>query len=235
MLAPPTRLMGVRRRREQLIFSSGLNTATLVDAVREGRPDVADVALEVGASAARLGVPLHEVLDLMERAYAGCEPSFEATRAAVLAWAEGALLLHADVSCEDPLTSLASPAYLRSRLAELYRGAERDGRRVAETSALVVVELARSRLGHELEKSLDALDVAEALRAVFAGDETVALMSPRRFAALVRRERADVLTLSLLRILLERALGDDLHARMWVEELPRSSDGVACVLAGLSE
>ena len=217
------------------MFGSGLDIAPLADAVRDGRPDVADVALEVGASAARLGVPLHEVLDHVERAYAGRPPSFEATRAAVLAWAECALVLDADISCEDPLTSLATTAYVRSRLAEIYRGAERDGDRVAETSALVVVELPRSQMGHELEQSIRALDVAEALRRVFAGDETVAQVSSRRFVALVRRERADVLAMSLLRILLERALGGDLHPRMWIEELPSSADGVAWVLAGLSE
>ena len=214
---------------------SGLDIALLTDAVRDGRPDVADVALEVGASAARLGVPLHEVLDHVERAFAGREPSFEATRAAVLAWADWALVLNADVSCEDALTSLATPAYVRSRLAEIYRGAERDGHRVADRSAIVVVELSRGHAGHELEMSLRALNVAEAMRAVFAGDETVAQMSQHRFAALVGRERTDVMSMSLLRILLERALGSDLHPRLWVEELPPSADGVARVLAGLSE
>ena len=43
----------------------------LVDAVRDGGPDVGAVAHEVGASAAARGVPLHEVIDLVERAYAG--------------------------------------------------------------------------------------------------------------------------------------------------------------------
>src|SRR5215212_8815409 len=208
------------------MFSSGLDDELLADAVRESRPDIAEIALEVGASAARLGAPLHEVMDHVERAYAGQEPSFAATRAAVLAWAEWALVLHADVSCEDPLTSLATTAYVRSRLAEIYRGAERDGRRVAEQSALVVVELPRAYAGHEIEQSLRALDVAEAMRAVFAGDETVARMSPRRFAALVGRERTDVLTMRLLRILLERALGEQLQPRLWVEELPSAADGI---------
>lgn len=216
------------------MLSSGLDEALLADAVRDGRPDVADVALEVGASAARLGVPLHEVLDHVERAFAGREPSFEATRAAVLAWADEALVLHADISCEDPLTSLATTAYLRSRIAEVYRGADRDGHLVADRTALVVVELP-GRRGHDIEQSLRALDVAEAMRAVFAGDETVAQMSPRRFAALVGRERADVLSMSLLRILLERTLGSQVHPRLWVEELPPSADGIARVLAGLSE
>ncbi|KAA1397694.1 hypothetical protein [Aeromicrobium ginsengisoli] len=217
------------------MFSSGVDDVLLADAVRDGRPDVADVALVVGASAARLGVPLHEVMDHVERAFAGQPPSFEATRAAVLAWADEALVLRADISCEDPLTSLATTAYVRSRLAEIYRGAERDGHLVAHRTVLVVVELPRASSGHELEQSLRALDVAEAMRAVFAGDETVARVSPRRFAALVGRGRADVLTLSMLRILLERALGEDAQPRLWVEELPPAVEGVARVLAGLSE
>jgi len=217
------------------MLSSGLDDVLLAEAVRDGRPDIADVALEVGASAARLGIPLHEVVDHVERAFAGREPSYAATRAAVLAWADEALVLHADVSCEDPLTSLATTAYVRSRLAEIYRGAERDGYRVADRAALVVVELPRSYRGNELEQSLRALDVAEALRAVFAGDETVAQMSPRRFAALVSRDRTDALTMNLLRILLERAFGTPLDTRLWVEELPPSVDGIARVLAGLAE
>jgi len=217
------------------MLSSGLDDVFLAQAVRDGRPDIADVALEVGASAARLGIPLHEVIDHVERAFAGREPSYAVTRAAVLAWAEEALVLHADVSCEDPLTSLATTAYVRSRLGEIYRGAERDGHRVADKAALVVVELPRRRRANGLEESLRALDVAEAMRAVFAGDETVAQMSPRRFAALVSRERADPLTMNLLRILLDRAFSDGVHPRLWVEELPPSADGIARVLAGLSE
>ena len=217
------------------MFSSGVSDALLADAVRDGRPDVADVALVVGASAARLGVPLHEVMDHVERAFAGQPPSFEATRAAVLAWADEALVLRADISCEDPLTSLATTAYVRSRLAEIYRGAERDGHEAAHRTAFVVVELPRASAGHELEQSLRALDVAEAMRAVFAGDETVARVSPRRFAALVGRGRTDVLTLSTLRILLERSLDESMQPRVWVEELPPSVEGVARVLAGLSE
>lgn len=217
------------------MFSSGLSVALLEQAVRDGRSDVADVAHEVGASAAHLGVPLHEVMDHVERAHGGREPAFSTARAAALAWAEQALIHRADVSCEDPLTSLATVPHMRARLAEIYRGAERDGDQVTDSKVLVVVELPRSGTGHELELSLRALDVAEALRAVFAGEETVAHVSSRRFAALVGREHADPLTLRLVAVLLERALGPDVQPRLWVEQLPTSADGVSRVLAGLSE
>lgn len=217
------------------MFSSGLNVALLEQAVRDGRSDVADVAHGVGASAAQLGVPLHEVMDHVERAHGGREPAFATTRAAALAWADQTLIHRADISCEDPLTSLATVPHMRARLAEVYRGAERDGGGVTDTRVLVVVELPRTAVGHELELSLRALDVAEAMRAVFAGEETVAQVSPRRFAALVGRELADALTLRLVGMLLERALGPHVQPRLWVEQLPASADGVSRVLAGLSE
>jgi hypothetical protein len=217
------------------VFSSGLNVEPLVDAVRNGRPDIDVVAHEVGASAAQLGVPLHEVLDHVERAYAPAEPPFAVSRTTAVAWAERVLVALADISCDDPLTSLASVAYVRSRLAEVYRGAERDGRRATDTHALVVVELSRTGTGHELELALRALDVAHALRTIFAGDETIAQLSPRRFAALASRQRTDDLTITLLGLLLERALGDRDGTRLWVEHLPGSPDGIASVLAALSE
>ncbi len=215
--------------------SSGLNIELLREAVRDGSSDAVGVAHEVGASAAQMGVPLHEVLDHVERAYAPDGPDVAAIRAASVAWAEMALIRHVDVSCEDPLTSLATVPYVRSRLAEIYRGAERVGRRATDTSALVVVELPRQANGNGLELSLRALEVAEVLRTVFTGDETVAQLSVRRFAALVARERTDEITMNLLSLLLDRALVDHGQARLWVEHLPASADGIARVLGGLCE
>ncbi|MCW2831986.1 MAG: hypothetical protein JWP31_2678, partial [Aeromicrobium sp.] len=156
-------------------------------------------------------------------------------RAASVAWAERALTRHADVSCDDPLTTLATVPYVRSRLGEIYRGAERRGRGAADTTALVVVELPRTPVGHELEQSLRALDVADVLRAVFSGDETVARLSSRRFAAVVRRRDADDVTMHLLALLLEESLGAHGQPRLWVERLPASVDGIGEVLAGLCE
>ena len=48
------------------------------------------------------------------------------------------------LSCEDPLTGLASLAHLRTRLAEIYRGAELTTSAIAGSHALVVVELPAS-------------------------------------------------------------------------------------------
>jgi len=217
--------------------SQGVDVQLLRAAVRDGTSDVVGVAHEVGASAAQMGVPLHEVLDHVERAFAPETSDPAVTRAACLGWADRTLLRLADVSCEDPLTSLATSPYLRSRLAEVYRGADALGRRAGDMSALVVVELPRDTAGagHGIELSLRALDVAEVLRTVFAGAETLAQLSVRRFVALVARERTDDLTTDLLALLLDRALPGHPGARLWVEHLPSSPDGVAPLLAALAE
>lgn len=216
------------------MFNSGMNLALLQEAVRDGRSDVAAVAHEVGASAAQMGIPLHEVLDHVERAHAHKEPSLATVRATALAWVEEALLHQVDVSCEHPLTSLSTVPHVRSRLGDVYRGAERAGMRAADTHALVVVELPRLGVGNRLEESLNALEVAETMRAVFAGDETIAQVSERRFVALVDRENTDTVTISLLALLLERTLERAGPIRLWVEQLPGSSESIATLLAALS-
>ncbi|WP_332642166.1 hypothetical protein [Aeromicrobium sp.] len=216
------------------MFNSGMSFVPLEHAVRDGRSDIAVVAREVGASAAQMGVPLHEVLDHVERAHAEEEPPFATVRAAALAWVEEALLHQVDASCEHPLTSLSTVPHVRSRLGDVYRGAERDGKRAADTHALVVVELPRLDPGNELEQELRSLEVAEAMRMVYVGDETVAQLSPRRFAALVGVERADAVTVRLLAMMLEQVLGDEPQVRLWVEHLPSTSDGIASTLAALT-
>ncbi|MDR7086383.1 hypothetical protein J2X11_001222 [Aeromicrobium panaciterrae] len=206
----------------------------LEHAVRDGRSDIAVVARGVGARAAQMGVPLHEVMDHVERAHAPEEPPFATVRAAALAWVEEALVHQVDASCEHPLTALSTVPHVRSRLGDVYRGAERDGTRAADGYALVVVELPRLDPGNELEQELRSLEVAEAMRMVYAGDETIAQLSPRRFAALAGIERTDAVTVRLLAMMLEQVLGDESQARLWVEHLPSTSDGIATMLAGLT-
>jgi hypothetical protein len=99
----------------------------------------------------------------------------------------------------------------------------------------VVVELPRASQGNEIEQALRALDVAEVLRTVFTGDETVAQLTARRFAVLASRERADAVAIDLTGLLLDRMLAPGGQARLWVERLPASDDGIAQVLAGLCE
>lgn len=204
----------------------------LDSAVRAGRVDAVDVAHEVGASAASLGVPLHEVLDRVERAFDGLEPSFAMVRGVAVAWAETSRMLQLETSCEDPLTQLSSLSHLRHSLDGLYRGAVRDGTTVADRHGLVVVELPRQR-GNVLESTLHAVDVSVALRTAFPGDEVIAQLSPRRFCVLAERDRLDQPTLSLVTILLRRTF-ESPPPRVWLELLPPVAQDVTWVLDALT-
>ncbi len=172
------------------MFNSGMSFVPLEHAVRDGHSDIAVVAREVGARAAQMGVPLHEVMDHVERAHAPEEPSFATVRAAALAWVEEALVAPGGCVVRAPVDVVvdgsACPLPARRRLS---------GGRAGRRSELRT----RTRWwwwscralepGNELEQSLRALEVAEAMRMVFAGDETIAQLSPRRFAALAAIER----------------------------------------------
>ncbi len=204
----------------------------LDSAVRAGRVDAVDVAHEVGASAASLGVPLHEVLDRVERAFDGLEPSFAMVRGVAVAWAETSQLLHVEMSCEDPLTQLSTLPHLRQSLDGLYRAAVRNGTTVPDSHGLVVVELPRSS-GHALETTLAAVDVSTALRTVFPGDEVIAQLSPRRFCVLADRDRLDPPTLKLVTVMLRRTF-ESPPPRVWLELLPPEAADVTWVLDALT-
>lgn len=211
--------------------------AAMEDALESGHADIASVAHGVGARAAHLGTPLQEVLDQLERAYArqgGTPPAYEVVKALTLAWSETALVHHHEMSCEDPLTALSTLAHLRSRLGDLYRGAECDGSTVSESHALVVVELPREVSTNLLGGSLKMLEAAEAMRTVYSGDETISQVARRRAAALVSRERTDRSTLELLQILVRRQSYGAAEPRLWIESPPRSAIGIGWLLTELA-
>src|SRR3954451_21324459 len=104
----------------------------------------------VGRELARDGVDLGEALDGLRSTFAqvrGCEPDFASTEALSEAWSDETLGYLHQVSCENPLTGLATLAHLRARLAELQRGAELTGDPVAGGHALVVLDLPPLELG----------------------------------------------------------------------------------------
>jgi hypothetical protein len=189
----------------------------VVDAVRDGRPLEA-VCAELGRSRAESGVELTELLDDIEALFDAlpqAAPSHLVVRAAALGWADATCALLSDSACEDPLSRLTTPAYLRTRLAELYREASRSGTVVSRTHALVVVR-ADPRTG--LIRLTGGMRLAESLRAVFSGGETLCGIGPTHTVALVARDTALAGQVAALRRLL-----DELHRhtiRVWVESLP---------------
>ena len=168
----------------------------------------------------------------------GTEPDFGATEALSVAWSEATLEYLHDLSCEDPLTGLTSLAHVRTRLAEVYRDAELSDVGVQNSHALVVVALrargAEALLEPHFTRALRLAQVAEAVRAVFSGGQTIGRLglTPRRRSCephpgprhLRRHARG----------LPRGPRPRSLDVRVWIEGLPASSDSAARLLDELA-
>lgn len=216
---PERRLTELERQRVPLGYEA------VAEALVAGRSPVAASAV-VGRDQAQDGVSLGETLSGLAAAYAAVRagvPDFAAAEAMSVAWGEATLEFLSDVTCEDPLTGLASAPHLRARLSEVYRGAELDQTSVRRTHALVVVDVPRPRLDvsgdRPFSQALGLAAVAETARAVFAGEETVARLGPDRIAVLTRRTDALGADVAAVRAKLGR-LGLPAEPRVWIEGLP---------------
>jgi hypothetical protein len=191
---------------------------------------------EVGRALARDGASLGEALDGLSATYAqvlGREPAFGASEALSIAWSESTLEYLHQLSCEDPLTGLASLAHVRTRLAEIYRETENDGVDVRTTHALVLVE-ARSGSNNHFGRALLLAQVAEALRTVFAGGETIGRVGSDRAVAVVRRGPGLGSTVAVLREYLGDLRLDANEIRIWIEGLPAGSESATRLLDELA-
>jgi hypothetical protein len=147
----------------------------------------------VGRELARDGVDLTEALDGLRSTFAhltGRQPDFESTQALSVAWSDETLGYLHQVSCENPLTGLATLAHLRARLAEVQRGAEVSGVPATEGQALVVIDLPDHGLGDTRDpmgRALELARVADRARLVFAGEESIGEASPSRLLVLAPR------------------------------------------------
>jgi hypothetical protein len=212
----------------------------LHDALETGATATEAVA-EIGRRAAREGASLDDMLAglaLTYQAFGGLleEPPFEVVRSLSAAWADTSLrYLHA-VSCEDPLTGLSSLAHVRTRILEIYRESSRSGVQGSPEYALLVVELQWN--GYEsspFDRLLHFLDVAEILRTVYAGDETIGQLSSSRVVALVRRDdRIGHSVSGLLGLLQSWRDRTDIASRLWIEGLPASADSAGVLLDELA-
>lgn len=211
---PPDVQMGLPRRFE-----------AVAEALVSGSDPVVACAV-VGRELALDGAPLEETMAGLRQtwlALRGCDPSYDATSALLVAWSEAALSYFHALSCEDPMTGLYTRVHVRSRLGDLYR--QRGAADVHTAWALVVCELTadaptsgQADTGHRLDRSLRLSRVGEAARTVFAGGETVGRLAPHR--VVVVAERGDRLgtRVRLLRSLVA-GLADE-PPRVWIEGLP---------------
>lgn len=162
---------------------------------------------------------LHAVLDHPADSFV--LPDVDATparllRTTALAWADVATdqLAHTEVT--DPLTGLPTAAYLRTRLEEVYRGAAREEHPAADDQVLIVVSLDFSTVGG-FGRLTGMILVADALRAVFDGGESVASLGPSVVAALAPKDEK----LASHGVALRRALNDRLSVDPQLSEVGR--------------
>ena len=167
----------------------------------KGRFEAAETALAGLARArAAAGAGLAETLTDLAALHAVLDhggdgfvvPDVDATparllRTTALAWADVATdqLVHTEVT--DPLTGLPSVAYLRTRLAEVYRAAAARERPAAEDHVLLVVALDLTGVAG-FPRLTGMILVADALRAVFDGGQSLALLGPSVAAVLAPRD-----------------------------------------------
>jgi len=193
----------------------------------------------VGRELARDGVDLSEALDGLRSTFAqvlGREPDFASTQALSVAWSDETLGYLHQVSCENPLTGLATLAHLRARLAELQRGAESSGEPVTTGHALVVLDLPHE-LGDgdgQFGRALLMARIADRARLVFSGEESIGEASPSRLLVLAPRTDDLGLRVVVLRDLISDTTSLGGAVRVWIEGLPSSHAATAALLDELA-
>jgi hypothetical protein len=206
--------------------------------------DVRGACVEVGRMMARDGADLGEALDGLRTTYArvlGGEPDFRALRALCQAWSEETLGYLHQISCENPLTGLASLAHLRARVSEVYRDAEQGGVPAGASHALVVVDVSLlggpppvSPLLDPFAAALWTVRLAEQARLAFPGGETIGQVSPRRLVVLAPRSDLLARRTGMLRDLVEDLGPDGGRARVWTEGLPSSDHAAGSLIDELA-
>lgn len=160
-------------------------------------------------------------------------------RVTALAWADVVLdqLAHTEVS--DGLTGLSSPAYLRARLREVYREADAEGVPAAEKYVLVLLAPNVSRTSGWSRLAAMVL-LADALRAVYDGGQTLAAIGPATLGVLAERDGRCAARLAELRWSAGARLAVDPQLAaigpppVWLEQLPPTHEAACRLLAELA-
>ncbi|MFI6388948.1 hypothetical protein ACIBHY_22850 [Nonomuraea sp. NPDC050547] len=166
-----------------------------IKAVNRGH-DLIRACAALGGARARAGVGIGEGMNDLAALFTALglgEPPFTAARSFAVGWTEASFAPVNGLCCEDPFTGLATVTYLRTRLAEVYRGS------LAAQHRLVVAE-PYERPGDLAGRLAAMLALAGAAREAFAGDETLAQLAPARVGALARAGPALVPRLTPLEV-----------------------------------
>jgi hypothetical protein len=172
----------------------------------------------------------------------GSEPSYADAQVVAIAWSESTLGYLHQLSCEDPLTGLASMAHLRSRLSELFRATARGAAEPRDSHALVVVDAPIEYTGPRLagfradvlSHALRITRLGEHARTVFSGSEVIGRVGLARVVVVAERDANLGKRLALLRRLVAGIDPDGSPIRVWVEGLPDTEGSAATLLDELA-
>ena len=208
----------------------------ICDAVTAGA-DVWDAAERLGRRRATAGVSLGEALTDVD-ALATIIPGRYTDllrRAVSLGWADGVVTPASGVT--DPMTGLVTPEYLQIRLGELYRAATVRAEPVSTSWALVVVRL--DLVGHVgWQRTLPMILIADGLRRVFDGGESLVLMGEAVAVALCERDLVLARRARLLQSIVTDAMERDPQIivpgpAVWIENLPSTYGAALDLIAEL--
>jgi hypothetical protein len=220
-----------------------LDGAELAPALRQLGRARAEAGSGLGETLCDLAA-LHAVVNGPGRADGIVSPDPDATparliRVTALAWADVVLdqLAHTEVS--DGLTGLSSPAYLRARLREVYREAAAQDVPVSDKYVLVLLS---PNVSHTSGWSRLAAMVllADSLRAVYNGGQTLAAIGPGTLAVLAERDGRCAARLAELRWSAAARLSVDPQLAaigpppVWLEQLPATHDAACRLLVELA-
>lgn len=155
-------------------------------------------------------------------------------RVTALAWSDVLVRQLACTEACDGLTGLANAAYLRARLREIYREADSIGVEARSRHVLVVVSPAIGGTSGWSRLAAMVL-LADVLRGVFDGGQTLATVGPTTMLVLAERDDRLSRRIATVRWVAADRLGVDRQLRevgppsIWLERLPATHAG-ACRL-----
>lgn len=206
--------------------------------------DVLDVCAVAGQVLARDGASMQEALEGLRATWqqlTRSDPSFEVVSALMTSWSETTLGYLHQLSCDDPLTGLASQAHLRSRLSELYRleeSADAIHGRALVVCAMPLGDDPSEESGDHFTRAMRLARAGELARTAFARDETIARLGTHRLVVLARRDERLGRRVRVLRTLLKGVESDEEShgspVRVWIEGLPASDRGSGMLLDELA-
>ncbi len=211
-----------------------------VDAVCEAVTAAADVwaaAERLGRDRATAGVSLAEALVDIDSLATITHPRYTdpLRRAVSLGWADQ--ITTPPLTVEDPLTGLATRQYLEVRLGEVYRAAEISNGDVSTDSALVVVRLDLDGQ-RGWQRTLPMILVADSMRRVFDGGQSLALLGESVAVVLCERDLVLARRVRLLYGLISDQIDVDPQVvipkpAVWIETLPTTCSGAMNLIAEL--